>query len=107
MTTVMFVLHLKDGGDLDSASRYWRTTHAELAAAIPGVQAYTQFHATTAPDGGAAPFLGVASLVFADDDAFGSAASSPEFAAAIADLDNFADPTQMPTSFVERVAVVG
>lgn len=107
MTTAMFVLHTKDGGDHSAASTYWRTTHAAIAGAIPGVQAYTQFHASTAPDGSAAPFLGVASLEFADEAAFGAAAQSPEFAAAIADLDNFADATRLPTAFVERVAVVG
>ena len=107
MTTVMFVIHTKEDGDHAAASTYWRTTHAGIAAAIPGVQAYTQFHATTAPDGSAAPFLGVASLVFADDAAFSTAAQSPAFAAAIADLDNFADASQLPTAFVEAVSVVG
>lgn len=103
----MFVLHVKDGGDHAAASAYWGSTHADLAGAIPGVEAYTQWHATTAPDGSAAPFLGVASLVFADEGAFAAAAASPEFAAAIADLDNFADATDMPTSFVEQRSVVG
>lgn len=107
MTTVMFVLHTKDGGDHAEASTYWRTTHAAIASTIPGVQAYTQFHATTAPDGSPAPFLGVASLVFADDGAFAAASQSEEFAAAIADLDNFADASRMPTAFVDPVAVVG
>ena len=103
----MFVLHTKSGGDPAAASTYWRTTHAGIAGAIPGVLAYTQFHATTAPDGGDASFLGVASLEFADDAAFAAAPGSDEFAAPIADLENFADSTAMPTALVERVAVVG
>lgn len=107
MTTVMFVLHIKEGGDHAAASAYWRTTHAPIAGAIPGVLSYTQYHASTAPDGSAAPFLGVASLEFADDAAFTAAAQSRQFAAAIADLDNFADASQMPTAFVEQVAIVG
>lgn len=107
MTTVMFVLHAKEDADHTEASTYWRTTHADIASSIPGVRAYTQFHATSAPDGSAPPFLGVASLLFDDETAFATAAGTPEFAAAIADLDNFADSSQMPTSFVEPVAVVG
>jgi hypothetical protein len=45
-------------------------------------------------------------MLFADESTFGSAASSPEFAAAIAELENFADSTQMPTSFVDRYDIV-
>ncbi|MEP6815025.1 MAG: EthD family reductase [Marmoricola sp.] len=71
----------------------------------PGCSAMQQ-HAVDAP-GATPPFLGVASLGFADRGAFEQAAASPEFAAAIADVPNFADETTMPTAFVEEVVVVG
>jgi uncharacterized protein (TIGR02118 family) len=59
-----------------------------------------------APDG-APPFLGVATLAFANEEAFGAAAASPEFAAAVADLGNLADAERLPTAYVEEVVIVG
>ena len=67
---------------------------------------YLQQHAVAAPDG-QPPFLGVASLSFADQDAFGAAATSLEFAAALADVPNFADAARMPTAFVDDIVIVG
>lgn len=106
MFTVTFVLHEKDGLDRAEALRYWRETHGPIVAAVPGVQRYVQQHAVAAPEG-EPPFLGVASLTFADQDAFGAAASSPEFGAALADVANFADPERLPTAFTEDVVIVG
>ena len=65
MFTVTFVLYEKDGLDRSEALRYWRETHGPLLRDVPGVQRYVQQHAVGAPDG-APPFLGVASLGFAD-----------------------------------------
>jgi uncharacterized protein (TIGR02118 family) len=49
----------------------------------------------------------VATLSFADEEAFGEATASPEFAAALADLDNFADAQRLPTAFIEEFVIVG
>lgn len=106
MFTVTFVLHEKPSTDRQEALAYWRTTHADLVSRVPGVQRYVQQHAVAAPDG-PPPFLGVASLGFADEAAFGVAAASPEFAAAVADVANFADGDRLPTAFTEEVVVVG
>lgn len=106
MFTVTFVLYEKSDLDRAEALRYWRDTHGPIVAKVPGVQRYVQQQAVDAPDG-QPPFLGVASLYFDDQDAFGAAASSPEFAAAIADVHNFADPDRLPTAFVEDVVIVG
>ena len=106
MFTVTFVVYEKAGLDRAEALRYWRDTHGPIVAKVPGVQRYVQQHAVAAPEGDP-PFLGVASLSFAGQDAFGAAAASPEFAAAIADLDNFADAQRLPTAFVEEVVIVG
>lgn len=75
MFIVTFVVYEKDGMDRAEALRYWREVHGPIDAKIPGVQRYVQQHAVGAPDG-QPPFLGVASLTFADQDAFGSAATS-------------------------------
>ena len=106
MFTVTFVLYEKGGLDRAEALRYWRETHGQIVARVPGVQRYVQQHAVGAPAGDL-PFLGVASLSFADQEAFGAAAASAEFAAAIADVGNFADPDRLPTAFVDEVVIVG
>ncbi len=106
MFTVTFVPYEKDGLDRAESLRYWRDRHAPIVAKVPGVERYVQQHAVAAPDG-QPPFLGVASLSFADQDAFGAAATSPEFAAALADVSNFADAGRLPTAFVEEVVIVG
>jgi len=103
---VTFVLYEKSGLDRASALRYWRDTHGPIDAKIPGLQRYVQQHAVGAPEGDP-PFLGVATLSFADQDAFGAATASPEFAAALADLDNFADAQRLPTAFIEEFVIVG
>jgi uncharacterized protein (TIGR02118 family) len=102
---VVFVLYEKPGVDRAAALEHWRTTHADIVRKVPGVTSYVQHHAVAAPDG-TIPFLGVAGLAFEDQDAFGRAAAGPEFAAAIADVDNFADAARLPTAFVEDVVVV-
>lgn len=106
MFTVTFVLYEKAGLERTEALRYWRDTHGPIVAQVPGVQRYVQQHAVGAPDG-SPPFLGVASLAFADEQAFGAAAASPEFGTAVADVANFADASRLPTAFVEDVVIVG
>jgi uncharacterized protein (TIGR02118 family) len=105
MFTVMFVLYKREGMDQDEALRYWRETHGPLTAKAPGVRSYVQLQATAAPDG-EPPFLGVATLEFDDEAAFQTAASSPELATAIKDLENFSVPENLPTAFVEPVTIV-
>lgn len=106
MFTVTFVLYEKPGTARADALTYWREKHGPIVAAVPGVVRYVQQQAVGAP-AGEIPFLGVASLTFADSDAFAVAAASPEFAAAGEDVANFADATRMPTAFVDEVVVVG
>ena len=106
MFTVTFVLYEKDGIDRAEALRYWRDDHGPIAARIPGVERYVQQHAVGAPDGSPPPFLGVASLSFNDQAAFEAAGGTPEFAAAIADVPNFAD-SQLPTAITQDVVIVG
>jgi uncharacterized protein (TIGR02118 family) len=105
MFTVTFVLHEKTGMSRDDALRYWRDVHGPLDKEIPGVRRYVQQHAVGAPEGNP-PFLGVASLYFDDQEAFEKAAASPEFQAAVADVDNFAD-VNVQSAFVEEVTIVG
>jgi uncharacterized protein (TIGR02118 family) len=105
MFTVTFVVNEKPGMDRAEALRYWRDTHGPIVRKVPGVRRYVQQHAVAAPEG-EPPFLGVASLYFDDQEAFGAAAASPEFAAAIEDVANFGH-TQLATAFTEDVVIVG
>jgi uncharacterized protein (TIGR02118 family) len=105
MFTVTFVLDEKPGMERGEALAYWRDTHGPIAGKIPGVRRYVQQHALGAPEG-EPPFLGVASIYFDDQAAFATAAASPEFAAAIEDVANFAD-TRLATAFTEDVVIVG
>ena len=49
------------------------------------------------------PFLGIAVLVFDDEEAFWDAIKTPEFAAAVQDVANFADPSLVPTFLLHEV----
>jgi uncharacterized protein (TIGR02118 family) len=105
MFTVTCVVNEKPGMDRGEALAYWRDTHGPIVRKVPGVRRYVQQHALGAPEG-EPPFLGVASLSFDDQQAFATAAASPEFAAAIEDVANFGD-TRLPTAFTEDVVIVG
>ncbi|MCY7396791.1 MAG: EthD family reductase [Nocardioides sp.] len=106
MFTVTFVLYEKPGLDRAEALSYWRTTHAAIVSTVPGVQRYVQQHAVGAP-AGEPPFLGVASIGFADRAAFELGAGSPQFAAAVADVAHVADADRLPTAFTDEVLIVG
>jgi uncharacterized protein (TIGR02118 family) len=104
--TVSFVLYEKAGMPREEALRYWREQHGPIVAQVPGLRRYVQQHAVAAPEG-EPPFLGLAWISFDDQESFTSAAGGPEFAAALADVPNFADETRLPTAFVEEVTILG
>lgn len=105
MYTVTFVLYEKEGISRADALRYWREKHGPLVKEVPGVRRYVQQHAVAATDQGDPPFLGVATLAFDDEQAFATAAGSPGFEAAVADVANFAS-TEMAAAIVDEVTIV-
>lgn len=106
MFTVMFVLYESPSIDREKALAHWRTAHAEIVRSIPGVRSCVQNAALRSPDGLPAPFLGIDERAFDDEEAFGAASLSAEFAAAMKDLRNFADLEELPTAVAEPFAVV-
>jgi conserved hypothetical protein len=102
---VSIVLYERPDLDRTEALRYWREEHAPVAAKIPGLRHYVQSHAVGAPQE-PPPFLGIAELVWDDEDAFVAAAASAEFAAAVADVASFGDADNLPTAFMHDVVVV-
>ncbi len=95
MYEVAFALYEQPGVPRERALAHWGTTHAALVNKVPGVRRYLQ--GGTFLSEGERPFLGIAVLSFDDQAAFTTAAGSPEFAAAVADLANFADAAKLPT----------
>lgn len=101
----MFVVAEKAGLDRSASLDYWRTTHGDIVRKAPGVVSYVQHHAVGAPDG-EVPLLGAATVSFEDQAAFAAAAGTQGFAAAIADVPNFADETRLQAMFVEDAVIV-
>jgi len=93
---------------VEDFQRYWRETHAPIAAAIPGVRRYVQCH--TLPelyDRESPPsYDGAAELWYEDLDAIRAAAQSPEFAAAREDERNFIDHSRVVAFITEEKPVV-
>jgi len=69
---------------------YYMSTHKPLAEKMPGVLSYTIRHVASLDDS-APPYFLIAELAFESAAAMGVGLSSPEGAAAVADVPNFAD----------------
>lgn len=91
MVKLIYCITRKQGMSVDEFQRYWRETHAAIAARIPGVRRYVQCH--TLPEsyaGENAPaYDGAAELWFDDEEALQRAMASPERQAATDDERNF------------------
>jgi uncharacterized protein (TIGR02118 family) len=68
---------------------HYTSTHVPLANKIPGVTSYTYRHCASLDDA-PPPYYLLAELSFPSQEALGSALSSPEAQAAVADVPNFA-----------------
>lgn len=78
--------------------RYWRETHGQLAARIPGNHRYVQCRARPGiyAAGRTPPFDGIPISWFEDVDALRVSARSAEYAATRADERNFMAPGRLP-----------
>jgi uncharacterized protein (TIGR02118 family) len=77
----------------DACRRYWIEQHAPLASALAGLKHHIQSHRVLGgEDIGNAPYDGLESLWFENEDAAKLALASPKMAAFTADADEFADP---------------
>jgi uncharacterized protein (TIGR02118 family) len=65
--------------------------HSELAAKMPGQTGFTVSWTEAAADGTPAPYYLIGVQEWPTQDSLDQALGSPETAAAIADLENFAD----------------
>ena len=104
-TKAMLTLYKQPGMSGEEFREYWRTTHAPIAAKMPGLRSYVQYHGLETDEGEPA-VAGIAELHFDSPEAMQEAFASPEGEAAVADLPNFSDPEKMETVIVETVEVV-
>jgi uncharacterized protein (TIGR02118 family) len=109
MVKLIYVITRKAGLSVEEFQRYWRETHAPIAAAIPGVRRYVQCHVLPGLYARDAqpPYDGAAELWFDGLDAMRAAMASPETAAAQADERNFIDHTKVFAIVTEEKPVVG
>ncbi|MGW0802378.1 EthD family reductase [Nonomuraea sp. NPDC002799] len=70
--------------------KHYEQTHAPLAAALPGLRAYTALHPAAGPSGERPAYHLVAVLTFDDEAAFNTAMAGEQGQATAADLANFA-----------------
>jgi uncharacterized protein (TIGR02118 family) len=108
MVKLIYCINRLPGMSVADFQRYWRETHAPIAAAIPGVRRYVQCHVLpelydrhTVP-----PYDGAAELWFDDLDAMRAAIRSPEVAAAREDERNFIDHARSAVFITEEKPVV-
>ena len=85
-------LHVHYGMPTDPAhfERYFVSTHAPLAAKMPGVRAFEYGKTRPGLDGAQPDTFWIATLTFDDEDAIGAALASPEGRATTADIPNYA-----------------
>lgn len=95
MFETAFVIYAKKDMPRAEALAHWHSVHADLVPKIPGVRRYLQ--GATFLGSGEPPYLGIAVLTFDDEESFSRATEGLEFAAAVADLERFADASALPT----------
>ncbi len=90
--------------DVDSFVSHYRSTHAGLAQALPGLQRFEYGPCLPGADGSHAPHGWVAELWFSDANALGVALGSAEGKAAAEDVANLVPFTEgPPATFVSDV----
>jgi uncharacterized protein (TIGR02118 family) len=94
---------------VDDFQRHWRTTHAALAAKVPGLRRYVMSatRRTAYTGGRTPPYDGAALMWFDSADALKSAGGSPEYKALVADRSNFLTPGPPPFLLTKEYVIVG
>ncbi len=106
MVKAMFILHKKAGMDWDEFRRYWKDVHGPIAAKVPGLRKYVQYHAVPEATSGGRPCDGIAELWFETPQAMQAGLASPQGAATMADVPNFLDGARSGMIVVEEVQVL-
>jgi uncharacterized protein (TIGR02118 family) len=100
---VIYFFKRRPGMSVEDFQAHWRTTHAEIIAALPGIRRYVQNHVLpSAYRKGEPAFDGVAESWFDDTRALKALASTPQYAAVLADEPKFIDGTTMGSIITEE-----
>lgn len=106
MVKILVWVRKKDGMTDEEYRAYWTGPHAALARrTYPRLVRYVINPVTRVPRGEAAPFDGVAELVWASREDFDADVRSPQARAVVDDLSVFAATSG--TVFVEEHAILG
>ena len=96
----------KPGMPVDAFQEHWRTVHADIIVALPGIRRYVQ--SRTLPSGyrkGEPVCDGVAECWFDDTQAMKNLAKTPEYAATLADEFNFIDRPSMRSVITDELLI--
>jgi len=103
MLKIVYFFKRRPEMSVEAFQAHWRTTHAELIAALPGVRRYVQNHVLpSAYRKGEPAFDGVAETWFDDSGAMKALANSPQFAAVLDDEPTFIDHASMGSIITEE-----
>ena len=108
MIKLIYCITRKHGMTVEEFQRYWRETHAPIAARIPGVRRYVQCHTLpeTYDSPNAPPYDGAAELWWDDLESMRAAFASPEMQAAREDERSFIDHSKVALFITEEKPVV-
>ncbi|MHA7209599.1 EthD family reductase [Arthrobacter sp. MDT1-65] len=95
---------VQEGLDEDKAVEHWLTRHIPLVLSVPGVQAYVQNRCVPGPDGERPPYTGLGEVWFDNPETAAAAAQSPEWAAVVADAQQFMDLSRIVVAWAEEHA---
>jgi len=103
MIKIVYFFKRKPGMPVEDFQAHWRTTHADIIVALPGIRRYVQNHVLpSAYRKGEPAFDGVAESWFDDTQALKALAATPQYAAVLADEPKFIDGATMGSIITEE-----
>lgn len=103
MIKVIYFFKRRPGMSVEDFQAHWRTTHADIIVALPGLRRYVQNHVLpSAYRKGEPAFDGVAESWFDDTQTLKALAATPRYAAVLADEPKFIDGATMGSIITEE-----
>jgi uncharacterized protein (TIGR02118 family) len=99
------MLRIQSGLVAEDVLAHWRTSHAELVPAVPGLRRYVQNHCVPGPAGDAGaqpPFSGLGEVWLDDFGAAEAAMSTSEWRAVLTDAATFMDMESLTAAWAEE-----
>lgn len=103
MIKAIYFFKRRPGMSVEDFQAHWRTTHADIIVALPGIRRYVQNHVlASAYRKGEPAFDGVAESWFDDTATLKALAATPQYAAVLADEPKFIDGATMGSIITEE-----